>query len=89
MTNLSQQNIENEFRRQVYLCGGIGKKKMLEIISPEEFVNIPEIKEWLKSDENIRECLSIVKVGADQGNPFEGFRRAIAFVFAKVAGQVD
>lgn len=42
--NISEGTIDGEFQRQVYLCGGIGADRMLEIVeayrqNPERFRN--------------------------------------------------
>jgi hypothetical protein len=72
-----------------YLAGeqhGYRRAKMDERGS---VIDISEIKKWLNDDSNILECLSILKVGVDQNNSFEGFRRAMGYVFAKLCGAVD
>jgi hypothetical protein len=36
--NLTLQQIEQEFRRQVHLCEGIGKERMLQIVNEHRFL---------------------------------------------------
>lgn len=54
---MTNEQIEKEFRRQVYLCGSIGRKKMLEIIG-ETSPPLKPLSEIEISDEEIEQAFN-------------------------------
>ena len=45
-----------------------------------------EFKTWLQNDDNIEAAAAIIKVGKDNGDIFEGFRRAIGWAVLDCCG---